>query len=553
MLSCRPMPSTARRLQWLLPLALLGGVSAAVFLGVYLVDWAAWSHAAKPGPLAQFFGFDPDTAQNALGNLAQVIAAVLGIVITVVSIVVQLAATRYTPRIADMFFRDRTNLIVLGVYVVAGIDAVWVSLSVTRDFVPRFSIACSLVLVTVSVLLTVPYFAYVFDFLDPVKVVARIQRQALASALSALDDRDSDGALAARQLSVLRSVEQLTDVAMNAVAQKDKLIAQGAIDALSELAARFVEQKGSAPAAWFALGPELRSAPDFVAMGRDAVDALATRRQWLEWKVLRQLQAIYDESLSQLPDVAYLVAIDTRYVGDRALAARDPHLLRLVVKFLNTYLRASLNAGQVRAAYNVLNQYRQLCEHLIEANIAGEAADERDRLVTEIAGYFRYYGQLAEGKNLGFITETAAHDLAALCERAFLSNARCHDALLRVLLTLDRPAENGEQEYTLRGVRKAQARLATFYLVHGAELSARQIAADFRDEPAARLRLIHDELLAVTSPEFWEVVDRGSNFEYLDAARRAQLAVFFSWFSDAGLGSSVGGRLSPIERRDEYA
>ena len=42
-----------------------------------------------------------------------VVIVLLGIVITVVSIVVQLAATRYTPRIAEMFFRDRTNLAVM--------------------------------------------------------------------------------------------------------------------------------------------------------------------------------------------------------------------------------------------------------------------------------------------------------------------------------------------------------------------------------------------------------------------------------------------------------
>ncbi len=47
--------------------------------------------------------------QNALGSLSQVIAAVLGIAITVVSIVVQLAATRYTSRVADLFFRDRST------------------------------------------------------------------------------------------------------------------------------------------------------------------------------------------------------------------------------------------------------------------------------------------------------------------------------------------------------------------------------------------------------------------------------------------------------------
>ena len=34
----------------------------------------------------------------------------------------------------------------------------------------------------------------------------------------------------------------------------------------------------------------------------------------------------------------------------------------LAVKFMNTYLRATLNARDVRTAYNVLNQYRQLAE-----------------------------------------------------------------------------------------------------------------------------------------------------------------------------------------------
>jgi len=66
--------------------------------------------------------------------------AVLGIAITVVSIVVQLAATRYTPRIADMFFRDRTNLAIIGFFVVACLNAVWVTLSVSSNYVPRITI-----------------------------------------------------------------------------------------------------------------------------------------------------------------------------------------------------------------------------------------------------------------------------------------------------------------------------------------------------------------------------------------------------------------------------
>src|SRR5437016_12507377 len=105
----RPRPVLIRTV------ALFAGFAAITFGVFWLLDYFFLSPPPGPGsgkgPLSQLFHFDAETLQNALGNLAQVIAAVLGIAITVVSIVVQLAATRYTSRVADMFFRDRTNLV----------------------------------------------------------------------------------------------------------------------------------------------------------------------------------------------------------------------------------------------------------------------------------------------------------------------------------------------------------------------------------------------------------------------------------------------------------
>jgi hypothetical protein len=110
--------------------------------------------------------------------------------------------------------------------------------------------------------------------------------------------------------------------------------------------------------------------------------------------------------------------------------------------------------------------------------------------------------------------------------------APSHDQLLKVLLEVDKEAESQTQEHTLRGVRKAQAKLASFYLVagDGGVKFARQIFDDMKDERAERLRSICDELLRIESKDFWEVIDRGTNFDYVDATRKAQLKVFFSWF-----------------------
>jgi len=48
----------------------------------------------------------------------------LGIVITVVSIVVQLSAERYTG-VTKMFLKDRTNMLVMAYYVVACVCGIW--------------------------------------------------------------------------------------------------------------------------------------------------------------------------------------------------------------------------------------------------------------------------------------------------------------------------------------------------------------------------------------------------------------------------------------------
>jgi hypothetical protein len=499
-----------------MPVAMLAGVAGILFVGIYAIDHLIAHPEGGKSVLRQLVDFDAETAQNALGNLAQVIAAVLGIAITVVSIVVQLAATRYTPRVTEMFFRDRTNLMVMGFFVIACIDAVWVSLAVSRNFMPVYSILVTLCIVTGSLLLLVPYFAYVFNFLDPQTVITRIRRQALRVALQ----HDQD--LAPLQEQVITAIEQLADISINAISNKDRIIAAFAVDALKDFVVRYLPEKRRSRAEWFQLSAGVLRNPDFVAMAEGSLEDLATRRVWVEWKVLRQYQAIYTEAIAVQRDLANQVASGTRYIGEAALAAQDDRALELACKFMNTYLRVALNGRDVRTAYNVLNDYRVLAATLLRAG--------RNDLVDAVAAHFRYYAQTAHTMDLGFVTETTAYDLAALCELAFELKSPIHDALLRGLLEIDKPAETIAQEKSLRGVRKAQVKLATFYLTRDAEAHAREIHRDMALEQPDRLRSIRDELQSVTTKDFWEVVDRGTNFDYLEPARRDQLRVFFGWF-----------------------
>ena len=40
------------------------------------------------------------------------------------------------------------------------------------------------------------------------------------------------------------------------------------------------------------------------------------------------------------------------------------------------------------------------------------------------------------------------------------------------------------------------------------------------------------------SKDFWEVIDRGTNFDYVDPQRKEKLRLFFSWFPSLGTASS---------------
>ncbi len=500
---------------WLYPLVVLFAISALIFVGGYYVDAAARPPAG--GLLHALFTPSPEGATT-LGNVGQVVCAVLGIAITVVAIIVELSANRYTARITELFFRDPVNFAVIGLFVVSCLECLWVALSFSPAFVPRAGTIVSMTLMTVSLLLLVPYFAYVFHFLNPMRIIERIERAALSAMVRRQD-----------AVAAVEAIEQITDIALNAMENKDRAISMASIDSLGHLAHDYGIAKERLPADWFRIREPIRRNPDFVSLSQDSLDAIASERSWVEMKILRQYQMLFGIAIEKMRDLNYLVGINTRLIGERALDRGDGAIFTLAIKFFNTFVRSTLNVREVRTAYNLLNQYRLLAEASLRREDAPHAI--------EIARHFKYYGQLAHQIGAPFVLETVAYDLCTLNEVAHETGSVASDTLRRVFLELDKE-EGQPHEQSLRGVRKAQLKLATFYLMRGATEPAREIYEDMKNERPERLASIRDELLAVESAEFWEIIDRGTNFDYLPPERKAKIAEFFSWFG-AKLGKTT--------------
>jgi hypothetical protein len=156
----------------------------------------------------------------------------------------------------------------------------------------------------------------------------------------------------------------------------------------------------------------------------------------------------------------------------------------------------------------------------------------QEGLAVSAATYLKYYAHVSYDLNLPFVTETIAYDVGALCQVACDLSLAGEDALLAILLELDRPTPG--QDRGLKGVRKAQVKLGAYYLMTGAEEKARRIHDDMAGEPAERIRAIRVELERVETKDFWEIIDRGRNFEYMPPPQKAAMARFFAWFETTG-------------------
>ena len=522
------------RRHWALPVVVLTATALLVFWAFYILDFyvtGEFSTTPPTGPFAHYTRFDPGSITDATSQLAAMIAAVFGIVITVVSIIVQLSADRYTG-VARMFLRDRVNLGVMGYYVIATSVGIWLSMSLQSDFAPRAALLAMMSATTLGLVLMAPYFSYVFWFLEPMNIIRRIRAQAVDT-VSRGTHESSAASSSSDQSAALTAMEELTDITSNSISGKDKIIASGAVDALKDFALEYLKVKPGAPDVWFTIGKGIRRNPDFVAMDPESLQDLVERRTWVEWKVMRQYLGIYNEALGTMRDINYLIAIDTRYIGEAAGKAKDEELMRLVYRFMNSYMRATLNARDVRTAYNVLNQYRLLVEAMIRQK-NGEAALEGVKHII-------YYGHVSFDMNLTFVTETAAYDVSALCQYANERQAPEEAEMLEEFLELDRPLRVRSQEKGLLGVRKAQVKLAAYYLTQGEEEKAALIQKDVQEEPADRLIQIRRQLEGVKTKDFWEIIDRGRNFEFMPKAQRECMTTFFDRIQ---IGSTEGNQKS---------
>ena len=305
-------------------------------------------------PLEWSRGIDRESASGALETAAEVTAGVLAIAMTVVAIVVELAATRYSHRITFLFIRSPVNAAVLGLFVLTTVQCLWMAISVLPAAgagtpVPNASFAATMGLVSLSLLVLLPYFALVLSFISPLNVVRQLGDQALRAL-----ERVTPSRIEAARDSVVEAVDELQDVARAAVEQGDRSIAMACVDALEELVCEYQELRDRMPEAWHQARAYLADEPDFVSLAPSAMDE--AEPIWLEVKVLRQYLSLLAQATPRERDVANLIAIRTRGVASGGGPGSQPGAPRPVHPLLQQL--PPLGAERARPAHCLLRDER---------------------------------------------------------------------------------------------------------------------------------------------------------------------------------------------------
>lgn len=447
------------------------------------VPWSELSATAKTGPAMA------STVSRAFNNLT-------AMVLTFIALAVPITANMYTPKLIEIFVRDRINIAAMIFFAGMGAHAVFGQAMMFEQWSPRAIYTTLWVSGVVGFTVLVPYYFYVLSFLNPATII-RLVRDLIFREFDGLAKGVDDVPEARRRLD--QEILNFGNVVLRAVDRADRDVSIDAVSGVRQIALRYAEIKPHLPPAWFEVDRKR-----FAGSSEDAIELLERERVWVEHRCLHQLNLAYAASLSKMPDAISAISDVNRRIAESASRQGDDGVLRLCVRYMNTFLREAVKKKDVHAIYDVVWQYKALAVDLLR---------DRPLMSLEIGRHLKYYAEFARWQGMAFIYELVAADLGGLVESAYEAGASTSADLLAVL-------ESFETDKAATRLTKSRAILAAFFESKGLAAEAAQMRSRLEGTPVALLDSALSQLLATVDPVFWEVTDRQRNLDYVEPVRR---------------------------------
>ncbi len=442
---------------------------------------------------------DPAERRNLASNLSRTGTALISTVFACLFLAVPLTANMYTPQLISVFVRDRTNCIVLGIYVFTGATCVWTARLPVRsdECVPILRIA--LFLAFSCLILLLPYLFSVFRFLEPRTIVAKLHDTTLDAMKPS-----ATGSKAHRQEELGQRIRNLGNVILRALERSDREVALSAVEALCSCAKHYEKVKGKFGNDWFKIGPQ-----HFAGFSKQAMNAVLQEKTWVEMEILRQLARAYTSALAKMPDVISAISRSQRRFALAAAENNDVGALSLTIKFFNNFLREAITREDIHAVFDLVFQVRIMAKRLWKNS---------PESVVDMARRLRYYASMAESQELPFARDLIALDLGRVISDVEGNKSRLAD-MVAIWLSINLGHKNGK-EIISAGI--AKARLLTEAKMRAQDQTglADLIRASLVGAQPMDWGPIEEELLNDPPKLFWEVTDRQENLSYSDPAHR---------------------------------
>lgn len=467
-----------------------------------------WWRLGRPGMEAtSWAGTNNTKLVDTLSPMARAYNNILAMLIATIGLAIPLTANMHTPKLIDMFLRDRVNQIVLVGGAFGAANVLFVAYLVGPAFAPVWAYRFAVYGALAGWAVLIPYFFYVVRFLDPSNILARLKVEVIRE----IDRAGRAGVdLEGSQDVVHERLNQIGTLILKSIDRGDRGVAREGLWSLKQILDHYYTRKKALPDRWYAVDRK-----DFVGFAAEAIDLINEERIWFEHKVVKQMYVAYQAALAKSPDAVSSISDATRVVAREAAELGDERAVRLMVRFFNTYLREALKRKETYALYDVFYQYRLL---------AREAARGWPALLREIGRHFRHYATMAVDSGMPFVFHLAGFDLGWLVRRAYEDGNAAAGDLLDEVLAFDHHAGGRVQELLV----KAKIALGGFFVETGRPAEAARVRENLAALPRPALTKLGQELLAVTDRCFWEVTARQINFEWMAPERREKIRAFLA-------------------------
>jgi predicted membrane protein DUF2254 len=477
-------------------------VAFALFFG--LEFFLEWRRAGSPGAGGlSWAGVNNAKLVDVLSPMARAYNNVLAILIGMIGLAIPLTANMHTPKLIEMFIRDRVNAWVLGFMAFGAAHVLWVDYIIGPEFAPVWAFRLAVYFAMLGWAILIPYFFYVIRFVDPSRLVIRLRDDAYRI-VSGVADRRRDPIAAQPELQM--RIGQIGTIIIKSLDRNDRDVAAEGAWAIKLLLDHYDRYKSRMPREWFIV-----DRADFVGFSDEALEMLSDARTWYEMKCLQQIELGFLRALHGPSDTVSVFSDAVRVIGCRADDHHDEPALRLTIRFFNNFLREAIKARNLRAVYDVFHQYRKLARALVE----------RPELLREIGNHFSYYATMARTYGMVFAPQLAVFDLGYVTRRAYERASPAAADLLREVLAL--PHRTLEDVHSM--AVKAKLILGGFFIGNKLEAEAELVRKNLIDVDAQEIERAQVQLLAADR-SFFEVTDRQVNLEYVPPERREPLRHF---------------------------